>query len=173
LDYTSSTKTLKMERKEFLNLVGMSVGAVILQNCLSGCSKANEPAPAVTPPPTTGGGTTVSGLTGNNSLAKGAIDFTLDITDKSFSDLATNGKAIISGDVIVARTKTGDFLALAKACTHQGTTVDFVADKTTFNCSNHNSNFDATGAVISGPAGAALKSFKTSFDSKTNILKIS
>jgi cytochrome b6-f complex iron-sulfur subunit len=165
-----------MERKQFLNLVGISVGAVILQNCLSGCSKASDPAPAVVPPvtpPSGGGSTTVSGLTGNNSIAKGAIDFTLDITDKNFSDLATNGKALVSGDIIVARTKTGDFLALAKACTHQGTTVDYVADTNIFNCSNHGSQFNADGTVKKDPATAALKSYKTSFDSKTNILKIS
>jgi cytochrome b6-f complex iron-sulfur subunit len=165
-----------MERKQFLNLVGISVGAVILQNCLSGCSKASDPAPAVVPPvtpPSGGGSTTVSGLTGNNSIAKGAIDFTLDITDKNFSDLATNGKALVSGDIIVARTKAGDFLALAKACTHQGTTVDYVADTNIFNCSNHGSQFNADGTVKKDPATAALKSYKTSFDSKTNILKIS
>lgn len=165
-----------MERKEFLNLVGMSVGAIVLQNCLSGCSKASDPAPAVVPPvkpPTGGGSTTASGLTGNNSIAKGAIDFTVDITDKNFSDLATNGKALISGDVIVARTKTGDFLAVANACTHQGTIVDFVADKTSFNCSLHGSNFDAAGKVTNGPATSALKSYTAIFDSKTNLLKIS
>jgi cytochrome b6-f complex iron-sulfur subunit len=167
-----------VERKEFLNLVGISVGAVILQNCLSGCSKANDPAPAVTPPPpvpppTSGGGSTLSGFTGNNSITKGAIDFTLDVTDKNFSDLSTNGKAIISGDIIVARTKTGDFLALAKACTHAGTTVDFVPDSNTFFCSNHQSEFNADGSVKKAPASSPLKSYKTSFDSKTNILKVS
>lgn len=165
-----------MERKEFLNLVGMSVGAVILQNCISGCSKASDPTPAVTPPvtpPATGGGTTtVSGLTGNNSIAKGTIDFTLDITDKNFSDLATNGKALISGDIIVARTKTGDFLALAKSCTHQGTTVDYIADTNIFNCPNHGSQFNADGSVKKDPATAALKSYKASFDTKTNMLRI-
>lgn len=167
-----------MERKEFLNLVGISVGAVILQNCMSGCSKASDPAPAVTTPttpttPTTGGGTTtVSGLSGNNSIAKGTIDFTLDITDKNFSDLATNGKALVSGDIIVARTKTGDFIALAKACTHQGTTVDYVPDTNTFLCPNHGSQFNADGSVKKDPAAAPLKSYKTTFDSKTNILKI-
>jgi cytochrome b6-f complex iron-sulfur subunit len=166
-----------MERKEFLNLVGISVGAVILQNCLSGCTNASDPAPAVVTPPSgggsTGGTTTVSGLTGNNSIAKGAIDFTLDITDKNFSDLATNGKAVISGDIIVARTKNGDFLALAKACTHQGTTVDYVPDTNIFNCANHGSQFNADGSVKKAPASVALKSYKTSFDSKTNILKVS
>ena len=39
-----------MERKEFLNLVGMSVGAIVLQNCISGCSSKSDPTPAVIPP---------------------------------------------------------------------------------------------------------------------------
>jgi hypothetical protein len=35
-----------MERKEFMSLVGISVGAVILQNCLSGCSSKSDPTPS-------------------------------------------------------------------------------------------------------------------------------
>ena len=165
-----------MERKEFLNLVGISVGAVILQNCMSGCSKGYEPAPMVVPPvtpPTTGGGTTtVSGLTGNNSLSKGGIDFTVDITAKDFEALKTNGQAVVSGDVIIARTKTGDFLAVEKACTHQGTTVDFVSDNSTFKCNNHGSIFDSSGTVTTGPATKALKKYSAIFDSAKNILKV-
>ncbi len=165
-----------MERKEFLNLVGISVGAIILQNCISGCSKAADPAPALVPPvtpPTTGGGTTtVSGLTGNNSLAKGAIDFSVDITKTDFETLKTNGQAVVSGDVIIARTKAGDFLVVEKACTHQGTTVDFIADNSTFKCSNHGSIFDASGSVIKDPATKALKKYSATFDSAKNILKV-
>jgi cytochrome b6-f complex iron-sulfur subunit len=166
-----------MERKEFLNLVGISVGAIILQNCMSGCSKAADPAPAVNPPvtpPTTGTGTpAVSGLTGNNLLAKGAIAFSVDLTKSDFETLKTNGKALVSGDVIIARTKTGDFIVVEKACTHEGTTIDFVSDNTTFKCSNHGSVFDATGGVSIGPAAKALKKYSTTFDSTNNILKVS
>lgn len=162
-----------MERKEFLNLVGISVGAVILQNCMSGCTKAADPTPAVTPPTGGGGSTVVSGLTGNNSLAKGAIDFSVDITKTDFEALKTNGQAVVTGDVIIARTKAGDFLVVEKACTHQGTTIDFIADNTTFKCSNHGSVFDATGAVIKDPATKALKKYSATFDSTKNILKVS
>jgi cytochrome b6-f complex iron-sulfur subunit len=166
-----------MERKEFLNLVGISVGAIILQNCMSGCSKTADPAPAVTPPvtpPTTGTGTpAVSGLTGNNSLAKGKIDFSADLTKSDFETLKTNGKALVSGDVIIARTKTGDFIVVEKACTHEGTTIDFVSDTTTFKCPNHGSVFDASGSVSVGPAAKALKKYNTTFDATNNILKVS
>lgn len=167
-----------MERKEFLNLVGISIGAVILQNCMSGCSKSSDPTPAAvspttpntpTPPTTT---PTVSGLTGNNSLAKGVIDFSVDITKTDFEILKMNGQALVSGDVIIARTKSGDFLVVEKACTHQGTTVDFVADNSTFKCPNHGSIFNSSGGVTNGPAAKALKSYSVSFDTAKNTLKV-
>jgi cytochrome b6-f complex iron-sulfur subunit len=169
-----------MERKEFLNLVGISFGAVILSNCMSGCSKGSEPTPATTTPtttpttPPTGGGTpvTTTGLTGNNESSKGVIDFSLDLTNTTFKTLQTNGTALVSGDVIIARTKTGDFLAVAKACTHQGTTVDFVADNSTFKCNNHGSVFEANGSVTVGPATSSLKKYITSFDKDKNTLRI-
>jgi cytochrome b6-f complex iron-sulfur subunit len=166
-----------MERKEFLNLVGMSVGAIILQNCMSGCTKASDPVPVT--PPVSGGGnvgggnTTVVGLTGNNQLSKGAIDFTIDLTSTTFGDLKTNGKALVSGDVIIARTKNGDFLVVEKACTHQGTTIDFKSDTTSFSCSNHGSTFDEGGKVTNGPATVALKKYSSTFDSAKNTVKIS
>lgn len=160
-----------MERKEFLSLVGVSVGAVILQGCLSGCSKTTDPTPATTTG--TGGTTAVTGITGNNSLVKGTIDFTLDLNDTTNVDLKNNGNALLSGDIIVARTKDGAFIALAKACTHEGTTVNFQSSNNRFNCANHGSNFDLTGKVINGPAASALKQYTTTFDSAKNTLKVS
>ncbi|MES2519224.1 MAG: Rieske (2Fe-2S) protein [Bacteroidota bacterium] len=166
-----------MERKEFLNLVGISFGAVILQNCLSGCSKSSDPTPAVVTPttpttPNTGTGTTLAGLTGNTSLAKGAIDFTIDLTSTTFESLKTNGNALVTGDVIIARTKAGDFLVVEKACTHERTTVDFNATNTTFTCSNHGSVFDSGGNVTVGPAAAPLKKYSAAFDSTKNTVKV-
>jgi cytochrome b6-f complex iron-sulfur subunit len=169
-----------MERKEFLNLVGICLGAVILQNCMSGCTKASDPtpvAPVVTPPVSgggnnSGGNTTVVGLSGNNVLSKGAIDFTIDLTSTTFADLKTNGKALVSGDVIIARTKTGDFLVVEKACTHAQTTVDYNAENNNFTCSNHGSVFESSGSVTSGPATKALKRYNATFDSAKNTVKI-
>jgi cytochrome b6-f complex iron-sulfur subunit len=169
-----------MERKEFLNLVGICLGAVILQNCMSGCTKASDPtpvAPVVTPPVSgggnnSGGNTTVVGLSGNNVLSKGAIDFTIDLSSTTFADLKTNGTALVSGDVIIARSKNGDFLVVEKACTHQGTTVDFKSDTTSFSCSNHGATYDSSGNVTSGPAPKSLKKYTATFDSAKNTVKV-
>ena len=167
-----------MERKQFLSLVGVSVGAVILQHCLSGCKGASDPTPATTGGTTTGGnttgtGTTTAGLTGNNSLGSGKIDFTLDLTNASFADLKTNGKALVTGDVIVAKTKDGNYIAVAKKCTHEGTTVEFEPNDNRFHCSNHGSNFDLNGQVVNGPATSPLTQYNAAFDATKNTLKVS
>ncbi|WP_026995266.1 QcrA and Rieske domain-containing protein [Flectobacillus major] len=163
-----------MERKEFLSLVGISVGAVILQNCISGCSSKSDPTPSGNNGGSTSGGgtTTVTGLTGNATASKGTIDFTLDLTASDFATLKDNGKALIVGDVIVAKTKTGDYIAVAKACTHEGTTINFLSDQNKFKCPNHGSEFDTSGSVLLGPAATALKQYKASFDTTKSILSI-
>ena len=76
------------------------------------------------------------------------------------------------GDVIVARTKAGNFIALAKACTHEGTTINFVADDNKFRCPNHGSEFSTTGAVLSAPASSPLKQYTATFDSASNKVAI-
>lgn len=161
-----------MERKEFLSLVGVSVGAIILQNCLTSCKGSSDPTPSNNTSGNTSG-STVTGLTGNNTTSKGAIDFTLDLTSASFLDLKTNGKAIVTGDVIVAKTKTGNYIAVSKSCTHEGTTISFEPDNNRFNCSNHGSNFDLSGKVINGPAASPLTQFTATFDSTKNTLRVS
>jgi cytochrome b6-f complex iron-sulfur subunit len=159
-----------MERKEFLNMVGMSVGAIVLQHCISGCSTKSDPAPVV-PPPGGGGGGGSTGITGNAETGK-TIDFVLDLTNSNFSNLKNNGNAAIAGSVIVARAKDGSFIAVSKACTHAQTTIDYRADKDDFLCSNHGSTFDLTGKVTKSPAATNLISFKTSFDSAKNTLSV-
>ena len=97
---------------------------------------------------------------------------TIHLANDTFKTLQTNGKALVSGDVIIARTKAGDFLVVAKACTHEGTTVDFVSDNSTFKCNNHGSVFDANGSVSVGPATSALKKYTATFDKDKSILKV-
>jgi cytochrome b6-f complex iron-sulfur subunit len=164
-----------MERKQFLSLVGVSVGAVILQHCLSGCkSDDGDPSPNSGGNNNNGnGGNTSTGLTGNASKGSGAIDFTLDLTSSTYKELKTEGKALVVGDVIVAKTKDGAYIAVAKSCTHQGTTVDFESNNNRFNCSNHGSNFDITGKVLNGPATSPLTQYNAAFDATKNTLKVS
>ncbi len=134
-----------MDRKEFLSLLGLSVGGMVVASCFGGCSK-DSVAPSTD------------------------IDFTIDLSDSANAALQTNGGFLIRNSVIVARTLAGEFIAVAAACTHQGTLVQYQANNGRFFCPNHGSNFTESGAVINGPAPRPLQQFKTQLSG--NILRV-
>jgi len=145
----TTQQTTTMDRQEFFKLVGVSVGAVVLQHCLSGCSNSKEnPQPA---PPT---GTTVN---------VNATDFTV---------LRNKGGVVYKNGIIIARTQQDTFLAVSQACTHQGTPVNFESTNNTFVCPNHGSIFSSLGAVQQGPASIPLKRYETSYDATTGDLRV-
>lgn len=161
-------KTIK--RGEFLRELGLSSAALMAFYCLgttmTACSTGEDPAPST---PTTPTGTT--GVSGNADTAKGKIDFTLDLTATAYSKLKTQGSFVVEGSVIVANAK-GKFVALSKACTHQGTTVEYRSAQDDFFCSNHGSAFANSGAVKTGPATRALTVYTTTVSTDGNKLTI-
>lgn len=124
-----------MDRKEFLALTGMSLGAFVLATCGIGCKKDDE-----------------------ESASK---NFTLDLNASANAALKNNGGSVVNDGVIIARTKTGNFIAVASACTHQGTTINYEAANNRFRCPNHGAVFNESGGVVSGPASRALTQYKT------------
>jgi cytochrome b6-f complex iron-sulfur subunit len=124
-----------MDRKQFLALVGTSVGAIVLASCLDGCKK------------------------NNTSPSQPTVDFTLDLTNSAYAALNTNGGYIYNQGVIVARTMSGSYIAVSQACTHQQVTVIYQGSGNRFYCNAHGSSFDNSGAVTGGPASSNLKSY--------------
>jgi Rieske Fe-S protein len=67
------------------------------------------------------------------------------------------GKVFADKRVVVTQPAAGTFAAFSAICTHQGCTVDAVADGT-INCPCHGSKFKvADGSVAHGPAAQALE----------------
>lgn len=156
--------TDQLKRGEFLRSLGLSSAALMSFYCLgttmTSCTK-DDPAPAT-------GGTTTPG-TGTGS---GKVDFTLDLTTADFSKLKTDGGFAYKDTIIVARVKGGTYVALAKACTHQGTDVQYRLTQDDFWCSNHGSEFATSGTVQVGPASQALKVYKTTISADGNKLQV-
>jgi cytochrome b6-f complex iron-sulfur subunit len=128
-----------MTRKEFIAQVGMSAAILLAPACISGLSSCKK-----------------------KSVKKPrSIDFTLDV---STGALAANGGALVHDGVIVARTMGGSYIAIDSACSHEGTTINYVPASNSFKCPNHGAAYDANGNVLQGPATTSLQDYKTSLN---------
>lgn len=159
-----------MNRGEFLRSLGLSTSTLMAFYCLgttmTACgSKDDDPAPGTDPGTNTG-----TGITGTTTGS--AINFTVDMTNATYTKLKTNGGSEKIGDVIVARTNAGTYVALAKACTHEGTAINFRAAQNDFLCPNHGSEFSTTGAVEQGPATSPLKTYTVTVSTDGNTLTV-
>ena len=128
-----------MTRNEFIEKVGKGASLLFLASCagaLHSCSDKDVVAPQ-------------------------NVDFTIDI---STGALASNGGYLVKNGVIVARTSTGNFLAVSASCTHQGSTINYNSSSNQFVCPSHGSKFNATGGVANGPASSSLKQYNTTLN---------
>lgn len=145
-----------LNRAEFLRSLGLSTGALMALYCmgtLTSCSKGgDDPTPATPTTPTTG-------ITGNSDPSKGAVDFTLDLTNANFSKLTTQGEFVQVGSIVVANAK-GTMVALSNVCTHQGGTLQYRAATNDFRCDLHGGLYSTTGAVLASPPTVAVKAYK-------------
>ncbi|MET7255099.1 QcrA and Rieske domain-containing protein [Dyadobacter jiangsuensis] len=160
-----------MKRGEFLRSLGLSTSTLMAFYCLgttmTACgSKDDDPNPDPDPNPGTGG----SGISGTTTGT--AINFTVDLTNSNTSKLKNNGESIITGDVLVAKTTAGSYVALSKICTHEGNAVAYRSSSNDVFCQTHGSTFSIAGAVTNGPATTALKTYTVTVSSDGNTLTV-
>jgi cytochrome b6-f complex iron-sulfur subunit len=138
-----------MTRRDLIQkvLIG-GTSLIILPTALNSCSKDD--------PPDTGGN-------GGND------EINIDLTNPTYAALNNVGGSAIVQGIIVANTSTG-YVALDSVCTHQGCTIGYSSTNNNFPCPCHGSVYSTTGAVINGPATAAVKSYAIS--KSGNILTI-
>ena len=134
-----------MTREEFIKQVGAGAAIALLTTCGVSCQKNNSNSAPVPQGPSN-------------------IDFTVSTAS---GPLSANGGVIIQSGVIVARTNAGAFIAVAVACTHEGSTINYNAGSNSFICPNHGAMFDANGTVTNGPATLPLKKYNTTISGTT------
>lgn len=159
-----------MKRGEFLKSLGLSTSTLMAFWCLgttmTACgSSSDDPTP--NPNPGTGTGTGISGTTSGT-----AINFTVDLTNSNNSKLKNNGESIIAGDVLVAKSTSGSYVALSRICTHEGNQVAYRSSSNDVFCQTHGSTFSIAGAVTNGPATTALKTYTVTVSSDGNTLTV-
>ena len=142
-----------MERKDFIEQVGLSAASILIFGCMQACSKTG---------PSDGNSSQTGGSNSGSTNSK--IDFTINISIAPYNALNSSGGFYVdkTNNIIIARTLANDFIAVSSLCTHQQVTIDFDSKNNRFYCSAHGSAFNLTGAVTNGPANTALKAYKTS-----------
>jgi cytochrome b6-f complex iron-sulfur subunit len=88
-------------------------------------------------------------------------EFEIDLESATFASLKTVGGYAYNGNIIIIRSAENQYLAFAKACTHQGVTVVYQHATGRLVCNQHGSIFSNTGAVVNGPATQALRRYNT------------
>lgn len=120
-----------MERKDFLKALGLGAGTILMGACLGGCKNDNAP----------------------------SVDFTIDLSQSQYAALNSPGGYVYANGVIIAKTTTGDIIAVSQACTHEGVTVTFQNNNNRFYCPRHGATFSTNGTVTGGPANSSLKQY--------------
>ena len=126
---------MTMKRNEFIKTLGMGTLAACAGCSLLSCG-TNEPEPKV--------------------------NITLDLSSTQNAALANVGGSLIRDGIIIVQYETDKFVAFNRACTHQGTPINYQSTEKKFKCPNHGSEFDLlTGNALTGPATVALRSYTT------------
>lgn len=136
-----------MDRKDFLNGIGMSAAAFALINCI-GCKKTD-------------------GIISVDTAGPIGVDFTLDLSLAANIALLANGGSLVANGVIVARTKAGAYIAVQRSCTHESYTLTYQPSNSRFYCPNHGASFSENGSVTNGPASRSLTVYNTQLTGTT------
>jgi cytochrome b6-f complex iron-sulfur subunit len=128
-----------MERRDFLEKLGIGAAFVLTSSCLGGCRK-------------------------EDFAPTGTVDFTVDLAAATSTALKTNGGYIIDAarKIVVARDTAGNYVAATQICSHEGR-VEVSYNKATNNytCSAHGATFDLAGKGTNSNGSKGLTIYKT------------
>lgn len=147
-----------MERKDFIEKVGLSAASILVFGCMQACSKS---------------GTTPAPYSNNNGpttpTVPKTIDFTINLSIAPYNVLNNSGGFYVdaANNIIIAKTLGNEFIAVSSICTHQNVTLEYQGANNRFYCSGHGSAFTNAGAVSNGPAAQALKQYKTALSNNS------
>lgn len=132
-----------MERRDFISKLGVGAAVALTFGCLHGYSME-------------------SNTEENTSFNGKSVDFSLDLSDASNASLRSNGGFVIINDIVVAKTKGGDFVAATVICSHKSNKkIRYIAKENEWQCSVHGARFDLDGQGLNKKASRGLQIYNT------------
>ena len=139
-----------MDRRQFLDSLGIGAAFALTATCLQSCKYDVAP---VTPDVTT---------TGTTSTAN---SFTINLDDASNAALKKNGGYVVVKNVVIAKDKDGNYVAATQICSHEGRKeVYYTSILNEFYCPAHGARFSMAGKGLNGNGSGGLKIYKTAIE---------
>ncbi len=127
-----------MERRQFLESIGIGAAFVLTASCLQSCTK--------------------------DSAA--AVDFTIDLSTTANAALKANGGYIVNSGVVVARDTGGNYVAATQKCTHEGQ-KQITLKNNEWYCTAHGARFSLAGSGLNSEGSKGLTIYKTALSGTT------
>lgn len=151
-----------MNRREFMNLMGIGVLATSLPVALAAC-QSETAAPDAAPE---GDAAAIDSTPREDGFAAiatvGELDEAGFVSDKNFQ-----GTQLV---VVRDPADAAALIAVNSLCTHQGCSVAW--EEGTFACPCHGSSFNPDGTVASGPASTALETYDAKIEDDLVLVKV-
>jgi len=126
-----------MERKEFLEKLGIGAAFVLTSTCLGGCTR-------------------------DSADPIKDLDFVIDLTQDEFLELNTFGSYIVQDQVVIARSNTGEYLAATLTCSHDRLDQITYSDSNgAWFCTAHGALFSEEGEGLNANGSKGLQIFNT------------
>ena len=128
-----------MEKQEFLKKLGFGGASLLAVYCAS---------------------VGLSSCKNESFTPSGIVDFALNLDDIANAALKNNGGYVISNNVVVAKTNTGDYAAVTLICSHEGERkVTYRTNR--FYCTEHGAEYDNTGKGLNSNGSKGLTVYQT------------
>ncbi|MCE4217033.1 Rieske 2Fe-2S domain-containing protein [Aquirufa antheringensis] len=98
----------------------------------------------------------------NESVAPASsVDFSLDLTNATYSKLNTVGNYVIANGIVIARVSSTGFAAVTQVCSHENK-ANVIYSGGGFYCTQHGATFSTTGAGTNANGSKGIKAYQTS-----------
>jgi cytochrome b6-f complex iron-sulfur subunit len=132
----------KIKRNEFLKSLGFKGASLLAVYC---------------------GASTLSSCKNDSGLSpSGPIDFTIDLSNVSYSKLNTVGSYLVYNQVVIARTSSAatGFAAVTQVCSHEGQSQIYYTGSG-FACPVHGAAFSISGARANNVSSKGITAYQT------------
>jgi len=129
-----------VDRKEFLEKIGIGAAFALTATCMGSCTKDTSPPPQ-------------------------DIDFVIDLREDRFAVLSNLGGFVRENDVVIARSVSGNYLAATVLCSHEpNKRIEYRSQDGVWHCPVHGAEYTEEGQGLNSFGANNLTVYQTSLD---------